>query len=566
MENKGRSIDKSSEETFDFICTTCDGNGKIVEAVRYCIECSGYCCQSCTDIHKTFPTLKDHNLLDGSQGNQASNQPTSLPEFPTERCYLHKGQVVDMYCEKHDEVCCCTCIATLHKSCPEKSVMSIPDMINALFKLRDCKQIQSRVRDMMISMETLGKSKDDKLEALKDVKNKEIEKALKFQKALESIIRNAGEATRNEIESKYKELEKEILQEKQDADGNKASLKESDDKLKKSEGNRAQRFVCTKIAEQKMNEADRQISKQKVRSNDDRQLAFTPNQSLLNYLNGLQHIGMIGVNTKKKTDLYKIKGSKDINMKVKGDSETCHSLGCCLTFDNQLVVTDYSNNKLKLIDTNTMKVTNYCRLDSQPVCVCCINDHEVVVSCKDNKIQFVSYGNKMTPTRQIKTSHYCYGITTKDDKLYVIDDDSSLYIYDMSGNLLNTVSQDNDGNKLFSNNRRITFSENGDKMYVCSWSQDVVCFDDVGNYQSTFTDNDLSLTNGICVDGRGNIFVVGFGSHNVVQFNEDGEKIGVVIKQQDGLECPQSVCFHQELNRLFVTLNGSDVLKMFELY
>ncbi|KAL4221118.1 hypothetical protein ACF0H5_019378 [Mactra antiquata] len=114
MENKERSMDNSSEETFDFICTTCDSKGKIVEAVRYCIECSGYCCQTCTDIHHTFPTLKGHNLLDASQGNQASNQPSSLPEFPTERCNLHTGKVIDMYCEEHNEVCCCTCVATNH--------------------------------------------------------------------------------------------------------------------------------------------------------------------------------------------------------------------------------------------------------------------------------------------------------------------------------------------------------------------------------------------------------------------------------------------------------------------
>ncbi|KAL4221097.1 hypothetical protein ACF0H5_019358 [Mactra antiquata] len=568
MENKGRSMDKSSEDTFDFICTNCDGNGKIVEAVRYCIECSGYCCQTCTDLHKTFLIMKDHNLLDASQGNQASNQPSNLPEFPTERCNLHTGKVIDMYCEEHNEVCCCTCIATHHKSCPEKSIYSIPDTIDALFKLLDCRQIQNRLRDTLDSMTAIGKSKDDKLEALKDVKNEEIVKVLTFQIALESIIRKAAGASRNEIESKYKELVKDILQEKQAVQGNEVSLKECCDKLKKAERNRAQRFVCSKIAEKKMKEIDNQISKQKVRNSDGIEYTFTPNQSLMAYLNGLHGIGMVG--KKERTDLYKIKESKDINIKVAGDSEACGSAFCCgscLTFDYQLLVTDLNNKSLKLIDTHTMTVIDVCKLDSQPLGVCCISDDEAVVACEDTKIQFVSYGNKMKPTRQIKTSHYCYGITTKNDKLYVTDGGSSLYIYDMDGNLLKTISQDNDGNELFSVSGHVIFTENGDKMYVSDYFKGVVCFDGEDNYQSTFKDSGLNGVDGVCVDGRGNIFVVGCWSFNVVQFNENGEKIGVVIKELDGLhETPRSICFHQELNRLYVTMENSDVVKMYELY
>ncbi|KAL4221364.1 hypothetical protein ACF0H5_019623 [Mactra antiquata] len=566
MADKGCSMDKMSEETFDFICTNCDSNGKIVEAVRYCIECSGYCCQACTDIHTTILMLKNHNLLDASQGNQASNQPGSLTEFPTERCNLHKGKCIDMYCDEHNEVCCIACIATNHGTCPEKSIYSIPDMIDALFKLGDCKQIQRRLRDMMVSLTTLRKSKDDRLEGLKVIKNEEMEKVMKFQKALESIIRKAGEATRNEIESKYKELEREILQEKQNVEGNKASLKESDEKLKKAEGNRAQRFVRSKIAEKKIKQAEIQISKQTGSTNDCRQLAFKLDKSLMKYLNRLHGIGMVGLNTKKKTDIYKIKGSKDVNIQVSDDYKTCSSAGCCLTFGNQLLVTDYNNKILKLINTHTMMVVDICRLDSAPFGVCCINDSEAAVACHDNKIQFVSYGYKMTPTRQIKTSHDCYGITTKNDKIYMTDNESSLYIYDMTGNLLQTISQDNAGIEQFSHSAHVTFSESGDKMYVSDVNKGVVCFDGVGNYESTFNDIDLKYTDGVCIDDTRNIFVVGRYSNYVVQFNEDGEKIGVVIKQQDGLLYPRSVCFDPKMNRLFVTMENSKVVKMFELH
>ncbi|KAL4221371.1 hypothetical protein ACF0H5_019630 [Mactra antiquata] len=506
-------------------------------------------------------------MLDASQGNQGRNQPENLPEFPTERCNRHKGKCIDMFCEEHNEVGCYICISAHYKSCPEKSIYSVPDMIDTLFKLGDCEQIQSRLTAMMASLTELGKSKEDKLQALTDVKNEEIEKVLNFQKALESIIRKAAEVSRHEIENNFSELENEILEEKQNVQVNGNSLKETEDKLKKAEGNRAQRFVCCKIADKTMKEADSQISKQKDRTNDGKRLVFTPNQSLMKYVDGLHGIGMVGVNTRMKTDIYQMKGSQNINIKVNGDSKTCSSAGCCLTFDNQLLVTDYTNHKLKLINTDTMTVEDDCQLDSAPYGVCCINDSEAAIACSDNKIQLVSFGTKMTLTRQIKTSHVCYGITTRNDKIYVTDNGSSLYIYDMSGNLLQTISQDNAGNKLISHSRHVTFSESGEKMYICNWNKGIVCLDDKGNYQSTFSDIVLKIADGVCLDGRGNIYVVDYNSHNVVQFNEEGKMIGVIIKQQDGLQQnPHSACFYQELNRLFVTMNNSDVLKMFELY
>ncbi|KAL4224337.1 hypothetical protein ACF0H5_017792 [Mactra antiquata] len=115
MASAGHSVSKMSEETFDFICTACDRENKTAEAVRYCVECSGYCCQPCTDMHKKFPTLNHHNLLDVSQGNQAGKQRTRLPEFPTERCDTHQGKLLDMYCGKHDVVGCHICLSKDHR-------------------------------------------------------------------------------------------------------------------------------------------------------------------------------------------------------------------------------------------------------------------------------------------------------------------------------------------------------------------------------------------------------------------------------------------------------------------
>ncbi|KAL4218731.1 hypothetical protein ACF0H5_021319 [Mactra antiquata] len=511
-----------------------------------------------------FPLMADHSFLGVGQGKQHGNQKPSLPEFPTERCCIHSGKVQDMYCRKHDVVGCYVCMAKDHKSCPESQIYSVPDMVDTLYNLSDSQQTQIRLQQMMISFSTLSKSKDARLEGLKEAKKETINQIAKYQYVLESIVRKVAESSKKKVEEAYQNLEADILQDKNTIDSTNDVLQKTDDKLKKASSNRAQRFVCSKEAEKNIQVAE----KLKLENNDntDVEISFRPNNTLMDYIQGLHGIGDVLVVDKKKRNMYKLKGSRDINIKVSDDTSTCHSFGCCLTYDNQLLVTDYVNQTVKHIDTQTLIVVGYVTLDSKPQGVCCINQHEVAVGCDTpHKIQFVSIDNKMTPTRKIDTSHECYGMAMKDDNLYVTDFNTSLYVYDMNGTKLRTITNDNDGNKLFSKIRHIAFNESGDKMYVCDLDNGLVCFDGKDNYLSTIKDNDLNGVRGVCTDGRGNIFVAGYWSHNVVQFNEDGKKIGVVVKQEDRLKDPISIFFHREQNRMFVTMGGSDILKMYEL-
>ena len=104
-----------NDEYFKFLCTSCEHDNKRVEGVNYCSECCGYCCQSCTDAHKKFPTMRNHKLIDVTQGNLTQAGKPKVTEFPTERCLDHEGKIVDVYCGKHKAVGCYICIAKEHK-------------------------------------------------------------------------------------------------------------------------------------------------------------------------------------------------------------------------------------------------------------------------------------------------------------------------------------------------------------------------------------------------------------------------------------------------------------------
>ena len=107
-------FESASDEIFNFKCTACAKRNKKREAVKYCVECQGYCCQHCVEVHQDFPALVNHNLLDNSN-LISSGSVIELPAIPTERCAVHKTKIVDMYCQVHDDVGCTTCMALDHR-------------------------------------------------------------------------------------------------------------------------------------------------------------------------------------------------------------------------------------------------------------------------------------------------------------------------------------------------------------------------------------------------------------------------------------------------------------------
>ncbi|XP_060600004.1 E3 ubiquitin-protein ligase TRIM33-like, partial [Ruditapes philippinarum] len=111
MATKGS--ENASDELIEIKCSVCAGKNITREAEKYCVECQDYYCIPCTDMHKAFPAMRGHKLLDKSEF-RTKRTLTSLPIYPTERCPIHKAKLLDIFCENHDEVLCATCVAINH--------------------------------------------------------------------------------------------------------------------------------------------------------------------------------------------------------------------------------------------------------------------------------------------------------------------------------------------------------------------------------------------------------------------------------------------------------------------
>jgi hypothetical protein len=106
-------LERGTDETFDFLCSTCKDQNKNTEAVKFCADCHDYYCSTCVKVHDTVHVLKNHKIIDRAQLKSSSS--VHFPAVPTERCTVHRHKPVDMFCRQHDTVGCATCMVVKHR-------------------------------------------------------------------------------------------------------------------------------------------------------------------------------------------------------------------------------------------------------------------------------------------------------------------------------------------------------------------------------------------------------------------------------------------------------------------
>lgn len=109
-------------------------------------------------------------------------------------------------------------------------------------------------------------------------------------------------------------------------------------------------------------------------------------------------------------------------------------------------------------------------------------------------------------------------------------------------------------------------SENGCMLFVADWKKGLIAVErESGRRLWCYAGFDLIWATGVCLDGRGGVFVCGWGSDNVLQYSEGGKKIGEVVTPANRIEDPWSVCFLTDSSTLVVTQSNNDEIVQYQL-
>jgi hypothetical protein len=244
----------------------------------------------------------------------------------------------------------------------------------------------------------------------------------------------------------------------------------------------------------------------------------------------------------------------DICVKTSKDKAMCWITGMTLLTPNILVITDYLNMTVKLVDTRSQYVIDRLHLDCGPYDITSVTSTELVATLpRRNTIQFLAISSdKLKQKNTVKVDGHCWGVSCYLDKLVVsFYDPAKLQILDMDGIVFKTFRGQNDfGNPLY-------VEAISSSIYVSDTNKKTVtrinwCGQVIGSY------DDMNETRGLSLSDDSTVFVCDRGRNVIEKISEDCFQGKVMLQD---LKYPQAVCWCSETCKLYYSSgdgNGRD--------
>ncbi|XP_052264465.1 uncharacterized protein LOC127867386 isoform X2 [Dreissena polymorpha] len=249
------------------------------------------------------------------------------------------------------------------------------------------------------------------------------------------------------------------------------------------------------------------------------------------------------------------------NVNISGDtSRTCFVMGMCSLPSGKVIVADYNNKSVKLLEEH-FNVSSNCMLNSPPLDICHINSSDVAVTLGRSGVQFVYVRNGQLVKRRTLQVPHAAGIAHHQGALYITSG-TALYHYTLTGSLVKKLYEDT-GSSVF----RCAVSPAGDRIYVTNYDQHklrILTTD--GSLISTFTDPELQNPFDVHISPAFQVTVCGYSSHTVLQVDPEGrKKLATLASQKGGVSKPVCVCCNNNMHQIIVGLFDSNNIIVMKL-
>ncbi|XP_052260582.1 uncharacterized protein LOC127864742 [Dreissena polymorpha] len=255
------------------------------------------------------------------------------------------------------------------------------------------------------------------------------------------------------------------------------------------------------------------------------------------------------------------------NVFIPSDTDTCIITAICVLPDGKVLVADYTNKKVKLLDQQ-YQVLSHFGVTNNVLDMCLITPSEVAVAVYDDskkhEVQFITVTqSKLVSGRKFRLQHECTGIAHYQGDLFICSGEA-LFKYTLSGKQVCRLYEDQSDEMTVDN---CAVSPTGDRLYIISYQQDkLLTLARDGTLLATYTDPALQLPRGLHVTPAGQVLVCGELFSNVLQVGREGKsKLATLATQEDGLRLPASVCYSSTTSSIIVGQDWDDNILVFRV-
>ena len=369
----GGSVYGACDELVDPWCDPCFNDGISQQAMSYCDKCVEFHCEHCFDSHRRFGATKHHKVLQGSR------MPASQADKPVKHslCGKHEGEAKDQYCYDHFVLICGVCSVRKHKSCNVKSVQEACTIFNIAAEEHKfssdveifLQYVRNTDKSVQENLNNLDKETQNALKEAENIRDKQIQqinrnfddfsrKLSKLHKEQKTTLENCKSAVEQlivDIQVITKKLQKlptvsnldsKLFLELQTYS---ESILQYEDKITSLHLSRLSLNYDFNVSTGWLSESPSKLGDVSVRTSDFRCDTQRP---VIHYPFRREGESGQGASGSSSTGgpvcpgILTRLGETQVN--ISGDSETCYITGLDVTVDGHLIVSDLSNEKVKL--------------------------------------------------------------------------------------------------------------------------------------------------------------------------------------------------------------------------
>ena len=235
----------------------------------------------------------------------------------------------------------------------------------------------------------------------------------------------------------------------------------------------------------------------------------------------------------------------------------------CLS-DNRLLVSDFSNNSVKLIDTTSGTVACSTPLSSLPLRICMYDDNTALVALPAEKlIQFIKIdGKTLKLGKTMDVSGNIRGITTCRENIVVsYVDPPGVEMLSRTGSLKVRIDNTTAGREVFMCPDYLTTSTDQQSIYVSDGETHMITrLDNRLHILQTFTHDLLRCPTGITAMSDDEILVATCVSNTIVSLQPSTGTCEKLLGEEDGIVEPKAIAYSPTQKTLYVSSwNGNSV-------
>lgn len=505
------------------------------------------------------------------------------------KCKFHPDKSADLVCVTHDILVCSKCILKDHKHC---RVLDMSDYVKSEFYTVKCSEVSDRLKrykqhlktivsEIGFKMEDVSKDEENLLLDLNSMRET-INKT--FDSIQEKLTSKSSQYRSNGINTlqKQKAMLEELVSDIETSMGEMDESRESDVASKK--------LLLLRTAEANLKMVDVEIGSITFLPASFRLKATSKFETAMSMLRDSIDIETIDTRieippvpptirtqpiTPKKEkalsaqDICAVK-IKECGMRLHSDESPCDVTGTAIMPDGRIVLVDFNNKKLKVIDKDLKLLTDF-KMDHNVFDAAVVNESQIAITMpREKMIHLISLQDGSKSAESIATRLECWGIDTLDDKFVTVTSSDCHMVLIMNRKGVELVSANlgtHDPNLMWpisvcvDTRDRIFIACQGDG-HSDEVKGSLIMVDRSGEVKHMFIDDNLVKPTSCTKDEDGNIYVCGLDSANVYQVGRSGDQLCPVIS---GLYKPIHINFENVTNSLFITERFCDIIGVYNL-